>query len=262
MTFKSVTAWLAISAIAIGAAGLARAQASDQGWHTAAMNLVAENNNKNHNKSGAHVSGGNKSTTHTFSGAKGGAKTSSGSHTVKKYNAPKFSGSHNTKTFSGSKTGTHKYSGSNTVKTYNAPKKSYHNYGVKSGGSKYSKPKANVRVITPKHGFSAKVTGKRMRGLPHTGYGHFHVRGRNFSTWRGPHYRRRYHDRWYTFVPLNVLAAILYDNRHYYPYAYISAPEDYCYGRTEDGCFLNWEEVETLEGYHVGQCVAYCPWRD
>ena len=47
----------------------------------------------------------------------------------------------------------------------------------------------------------------------------------------------------------------------YYPYAYISAPENYCEGLTEDGCELMWQDVETIEGDVVPQCVAYCPWQ-
>ena len=47
----------------------------------------------------------------------------------------------------------------------------------------------------------------------------------------------------------------------YYPYAYVSAPEPYCEGLTEDGCELMWQEVETIEGDVINQCVAYCPWQ-
>ena len=47
----------------------------------------------------------------------------------------------------------------------------------------------------------------------------------------------------------------------YYPYAYISAPEQYCEGVTEDGCELRWQQVETVEGDVIDQCVAYCPWQ-
>jgi len=106
-----------------------------------------------------------------------------------------------------------------------------------------------------------KVTAKRMRGLSR-GHGEFAVRGRNFSTWRGDRYRVRHHDRWATFVPLSALAAILIGEQRYYPYAYLSAPQDYCEGETEDGCELRWREVETIEGDVIGQCVAYCPWQD
>jgi hypothetical protein len=56
------------------------------------------------------------------------------------------------------------------------------------------------------------------------------------------------------------LGAIAIGSDQYYPYAYISAPEDYCEGFTEDGCQLMWQEVPTEEGDAVDQCVAYCPW--
>ena len=50
--------------------------------------------------------------------------------------------------------------------------------------------------------------------------------------------------------------------QRYYPYAYLSAPQDNCEGETEDGCELRWREVDTIEGDVIGQCVAYCPWQD
>jgi hypothetical protein len=96
-------------------------------------------------------------------------------------------------------------------------------------------------------------------GLP-SGSSRAYVHGRNYSVWRGSRgYRIRYHDRWRTFVPLSALAVLLVGQRPFFPYAYIAAPEYYCFGRTEDGCVLNWEEVETLEGDLIAQCVA-CPW--
>ena len=51
------------------------------------------------------------------------------------------------------------------------------------------------------------------------------------------------------------------DRIRYYPYAYISAPEPYCEGLTEDGCQLIWQDVQTIEGDVISQCVAYCPWQ-
>ena len=106
-----------------------------------------------------------------------------------------------------------------------------------------------------------QATAKRLRGLSR-GHGQTFVRGRNFSTWRGSGYRRRYHDRWVTFVPLTALAVLLVGGDRFYPYAYIDAPEDYCGGFTEDDCELHWREVETIDGDLIGQCVAYCPWED
>ena len=50
--------------------------------------------------------------------------------------------------------------------------------------------------------------------------------------------------------------------RPVFSYAYISALEYYCFGLTEDGCLLNWDEVETLKGDLISQCVAYGPWQD
>ena len=78
--------------------------------------------------------------------------------------------------------------------------------------------------------------------------------------WRGRH-RVRHGGGWWTFGALSALGAIIIGSDQYYPYAYISAPENYCEGLTEDGCELMWQDVETIEGDVVPQCVAYCPWQ-
>jgi hypothetical protein len=134
---------------------------------------------------------------------------------------------------------------------------------ISGGGGGSSKSGANknakVIVVQPK---TKIVVGKRMRGLPGNGGGKFFVKGKNYSTWRGANYRIRYHNAWRTFVPLTALAVLAVGPRHYYPYAYIAAPRPYCEGYTEDGCLLDWREVETLEGDILAQCVAYCPWQE
>jgi hypothetical protein len=84
--------------------------------------------------------------------------------------------------------------------------------------------------------------------------------GRNFSVWRQNH-RVRYGGGWRTFVALGILAPLLIGANEFYPYAYLEAPEDYCEGLTEDGCELVWDNVETIEGDVIPQCVAYCPWQ-
>ena len=96
--------------------------------------------------------------------------------------------------------------------------------------------------------------------MPARGAGRFTVRGQNYSAWRSG-YRVRRGSGWRTFVALSALGAIAIGSNQYYPYAYISAPENYCEGLTEDGCELNWQEVETIEGDVINQCVAYCPWQ-
>jgi hypothetical protein len=138
-------------------------------------------------------------------------------------------------------------------------------YGTKTGvktGPKVAAPNANVKVLHLHAAHAKQVTTRRLRGLSATGVGHASIRGHNYSTWRHGRYRRRYHNAWVTFVPLSALAVLLIEDHDFYAYAYIDAPEDYCYGRTEDGCQLLWDEIETLEGELVGQCVAYCPWQD
>jgi hypothetical protein len=99
-----------------------------------------------------------------------------------------------------------------------------------------------------------------LRGIPAIGAGRATIRGQNFSAWRGG-YRVRYGSGWRTFVALSVLSPLVFGYTYYYPYAYISAPQPYCEGFTEDGCQLSWQGVETLEGGIIYQCVAYCPWQ-
>jgi hypothetical protein len=147
-----------------------------------------------------------------------------------------------------------------TKKTITTTKGTSKTVAPAGAGAKSVTPKA-ARVVTPKG--ARVVTASRMRGLSASGAGNASIRGRNFSTWRGGRgYRARHGDAWVTFVPLAVLAGILIGESHYYPYAYISAPQDYCDGLTEDGCQLMWDDVETVEGDVVGQCVTYCPWQD
>jgi len=121
-----------------------------------------------------------------------------------------------------------------------------------------TQPKVTPRVITPRG--TRAVTASRLRGVPARGAGRTVIRGQNYSAWRSG-YRVRRGSGWRTFVALSALGAIAIGANEFYPYAYVSAPEPYCEGLTEDGCELMWQEVETLEGDVVNQCVAYCPWQ-
>ena len=102
--------------------------------------------------------------------------------------------------------------------------------------------------------------GNAARALAIRGANNTAIAGRNFSVRRGSYraYRGGY---WRTFVGLGTLGAIFYGGYRYYPYAYIDAPPEFCDGETEDGCQLQWQEVQTLEGPTDFQCVAYCPWQ-
>jgi len=122
-------------------------------------------------------------------------------------------------------------------------------------------PIRTPRVVTPTGAGARAVTAGRLRGMPARGAGRTVVRGQRYSAWRGGGYRVRHDGRWRTFVALSALGAIAIGAVNYYPYAYISAPRDYCEGLTEDGCQLMWEEVATLDGGVAYQCVAYCPWQ-
>ncbi len=115
----------------------------------------------------------------------------------------------------------------------------------------------NARKFTPR---SKAVVTSRFRGVPRHGVHRTVIAGHNYSIWRGER-RFRYHNRWRTLMALSLLGAIAIGSYEYFPYAYIDAPELYCEGLTEDGCQLVWQEVETVEGDIIPQCVAYCPWR-
>jgi hypothetical protein len=121
-------------------------------------------------------------------------------------------------------------------------------------------PKSAHKVFTPRGAKSHTVTAARIHGVPARGVGRTAISGRTYSVWRSG-YRVRRGGNWRTFVALGTLGAITIGAAEYYPYAYIEAPQDYCDGMTEDGCQLVYDEVETMEGDAVGQCVAYCPWR-
>jgi hypothetical protein len=123
---------------------------------------------------------------------------------------------------------------------------------------KIAAPAAAPRVVTPRG--TRAVTASRLRGAPASGAGRTVIRGQNYSTWRSG-YRVRHGNGWRTFVALSTLGAIAVGSNDYYPYAYLSAPEPYCEGLTEDGCELIWQDVQTEEGDVIGQCVAYCPWQ-
>ncbi len=125
-------------------------------------------------------------------------------------------------------------------------------------GRKVASPTVAPRVVTPRG--ARTVTASRLRGVPARGAGRAVIRGQNYSVWRSG-YRIRHGSGWRTFVALGGLGVILIGSNRYYPYAYISAPEPYCEGLTEDGCQLMWQDVQTIEGDVVSQCVAYCPWQ-
>jgi hypothetical protein len=116
------------------------------------------------------------------------------------------------------------------------------------------------RAFTPRGNQSNVVSAARIRDVSARGVGRTSIQGRNYSVWRS-NYRVRHGGGWRTFVALGALGTLAVGSAEYYPYAYIQAPEPYCDGRTEDGCQLVWEDVETLEGGAYAQCVAYCPWQ-
>jgi hypothetical protein len=127
----------------------------------------------------------------------------------------------------------------------------------KAGIPKVAAPVTTPRSVTPR---SRTVVAARFRGLPARGAGRTSIHGHNYSAWRGGH-RFRHRGGWRTFVGLSMLGAIIVGADNYYPYAYISAPENYCDGLSEDGCQMMWQPVQTIEGDVVDQCVAYCPWQ-
>jgi hypothetical protein len=134
------------------------------------------------------------------------------------------------------------------------------------------------KVVTPKRTVTPKVVAPKtaapktaapktvgptrlgLRAIGPTSTGKTLIRGRNYTVWRGTH-RVRHDGRWATLAAISTLSVILFGGADYYPYGYLSATGPYCEGVTEDGCILKWEEVPTLEGPWVLQCVAYCPWQ-
>lgn len=120
---------------------------------------------------------------------------------------------------------------------------------------------AGPRIGSSNNAGARVLSGARMRNMPVGGAGRAMIRGRNFSVWRGNGYRVRHGGGWRTFVALGTLGALTVGAVSYYPYAYLSAPQPYCEGLTEDGCELSWQNVQTIEGDVVGQCVSYCPWQ-
>lgn len=121
-------------------------------------------------------------------------------------------------------------------------------------------PRQSNRAFTPRGANSNVVRAARIRSAPLRGIGRTSIQGRNYSVWRS-NYRVRHGNGWRTFVALGALGTIAIGASQYYPYAYIQAPAPYCDGRTEDGCQLVFEDVETVEGDVLPQCVAYCPWQ-
>jgi hypothetical protein len=117
-------------------------------------------------------------------------------------------------------------------------------------------PQEKRRVFKPSGPNATVVTAAKIRDIPARGPGQFAIRGHNYSIWREGH-RVRYE----TFVPLAALGVLAVGAATYYPYAYIEAPQPFCEGLTEDGCYLDWAQVETIEGDLIDQCVAYCPWQ-
>jgi hypothetical protein len=115
-----------------------------------------------------------------------------------------------------------------------------------------------MRTATPSGVNAQVVTAGRLRDTPvhHAGWTAIH--GKNYSVWRGG-FHVRHRNGWSTFVSLSALSALAIGADYYYPYAYISAPQPYCEGLTEDSCLLMWQPVQTVEGDVIYQCVAYCP---
>lgn len=284
MTLKTTIAVFAAGAIALAAAGTAATRVSAQPGVAAVVDLSAkEDKNKNKNKgpqqpkkkSGLQNKGAQGPSQKRLGGSKSSGQkqksSNQGSRQQKQFGGSKSGGqkqksgnkgSQQQKQFGGSKSGRQKQKfggpGGLPPQQPGGSKGAYQ----KGGPGKYGSHK-HVKIYKPRGGKNYNsVTARRLHGLP-PGASRAYVHGRHYSAWRGHHgYRIRYHDRWRTFVPLSALAVLLVGQRPFFPYAYIAAPEYYCYGRTEDGCLLNWEEIETIEGDLIGQCVAYCPWEE
>jgi beta/gamma crystallin len=67
-----------------------------------------------------------------------------------------------------------------------------------------------------------------------------------------------YKNKWVTFVPLAALGAVAIGGAYYYADSYLTLARPYCSGVTADGCRLNWQRVDFVEGDSEWQCVQYC----
>ena len=120
--------------------------------------------------------------------------------------------------------------------------------GPRVGAPRVSGPRvipAGARV-GPRLG--ARIAGGRLilRGRPVT-----LVRsGPYYGFWRG---------RRYSFIALSAIAALTIGAIAYSAYAYVPVEQPVCAGYTDDGCVLRWQEIMTVEGELVPQCVTYCP---
>ena len=88
-----------------------------------------------------------------------------------------------------------------------------------------------------------------MRAIGPGSTGRAFVHGQNYTVWRGSH-RVRYGNSWRTFRALSALSVLLIAGTTYCPYASLSAPEP-CEGETEDGCILQWQEIELAAGSYL-----------
>src|SRR5262249_42206719 len=111
------------------------------------------------------------------------------------------------------------------------------------------------KTTIPKTAAPKTATRLGLRTISPSSTGNTVIRGRNYTVWRGSH-RVRHDGRWATLAAISTLSLIVFSGANYYPYAYISATGPYCEGVTEDGCVLEWQEVPTLEGPRLYQCVA------
>jgi hypothetical protein len=75
--------------------------------------------------------------------------------------------------------------------------------------------------------------------------------------WRD-HHRIWWGGRWRVFVPFAALGAVTYAGHYYYPDSYVGFARPYCSGVTDDGCQLNWQQVNFEDGGGDWQCVRYC----
>ncbi len=82
--------------------------------------------------------------------------------------------------------------------------------------------------------------------------------GRFWPVARGPK-RFWWGGRWRTFVGFATLGALLIGVDYWDPDGYVAIAEPACFGVTEDGCQLRWQNVAFDDGSGaVAQCVSYC----
>ena len=84
--------------------------------------------------------------------------------------------------------------------------------------------------------------------------------GKYVPYWKGggPYKKIWWGGGWKSWVLPATLGVVAVGGAYYYADGYLSLARPYCSGITPDGCRLNWQRVDFLEGGSDWQCVQFC----